>query len=374
MADTTPSAPRPVHIRRLQRFARDRGHASFADVAQSEDRVGASGILLTNKSGNKAGLVFAVLTDGRDKIQLVIPPSCEGTTPAKIQQFTRGTRVTIAGVPFLCGRDTSTAVPSLYVLRIDDSVAPAPVKFDEKGLQREVTPRLVIGKLMSVVCGIFDDLSYRRYESRFITSTFSDLDTEPLLVRFPGRGADLSLEVSPLPQLLYAAVMTGERRLYSPTRLFSRAYRDGYTSADSPIIGAVEVDLDASGPSKTLAQLTKEVVARINNAPLGDLPVDSVADGEIVEIGDGKPNSTQVAAIRIRSRSVAKPLPSDYAYDTRQRIEVETQSGHVIIEGHDGRIADAIDYKWLCVHVERLATGDFWRIRARPGPETGNSS
>ena len=51
----------------------------------------------------------------------------------------------------------------------------------------------------------------------------------------------------------------------------------------------------------------------------------------------------------------------------RQRVEVKVPPGQVLIEGREGMIAQAISYNWLCVHVERLAFGDFWRIGQRQG-------
>lgn len=372
MVSTSSAPAHPVHIGRMQRFARERGCATFEEVSSSADRVKASGILLTQKTANKAGLVFAVLTDGRDKIQLVIPLKCEGITPERAKALGRGTRVAVSGVPFLnAGRANVEPVPSLYVLSLDEAVAPAPIRFDEINLQREVMPGLVIGKLMSVISSVFDGLDFDRYEPRVITSSVHDTSTEPLLVRFPGRGADLSLEVSPLPQLLYAAVMTGRLRLYSPTRLFSRAYRDGYTSAASPIIGAVEVNLN-SDRKLDLTELVIEVLARTRQAPLSGLPVDlDPQTGNVETEGTASSAIEPAKYIKIRKAPMPEPLASDFAYDVRQRVFADTLTGQTIIEGHEGLIAGSINYSWICVHVERLATGDFWRIRGRPGPQAG---
>jgi len=255
------------------------------------------------------------------------------------------------------------------VLDVNSLSMPAPIKFDEEGLQREVTPGLVVGRLMTLVSEELEAAKYIRYEPRFITNSEVDAAAEPLMVRFPGRGVDLFLEVSPLPQLLYAAVMTCEPKLYSPTRLFSRAYRDGFTSAASPIVAAVEIE--SGNPITPLEELTRLLVSGFNKAQDRGLPVDPVPEDRIVVVDNNDSTTEQTEAIRIRIRHLASPAKSAYAYDVRTLFDVVTPSGLILVEGHQGCIADALPYNWTCVHIERLAAGDFWRIRQRRGPESG---
>lgn len=369
--NVTQSINRLVQIRKLLRFAKERSFARFDDLDLQNARFTTAGILLATKSTRGSTRVFATLTDGRDQIQLVFTPGQSGISTEQLASLQRGSRVSVTGVPFLSGRTEATAIASLYVVELQTSFPPAPVKFDEEGLQREVTPRLLIGHLMAFVSQHLEDAGYRRYEPRFITSSHVDLETEPLMVRFPGRGADLFLEVSPLPQLLFAAVMTGQRRLYSPTRLFSRAYRDGFTSPDSPIVAAVEVEM-GKAPRLSLDEITSLLVAGFNKAHERGLPFDAVPESN-ANVGNLTSTSDDSGAARMSVRRIDLTVPqtTSYAYDIRRRIEVEAPSGQVIIEGHEGLIANAMPYTWLCTHVERLAMGDFWRITQRRGPETG---
>jgi hypothetical protein len=374
MSDNRPqSINQLIQIRKLLKFAAERGFEKFEDLDLAADRFTTAGILLAAKRLGKTNRVFAMLTDGRDQIQLVLTAGLLGTTPECIASFQRGARVSVTGVPFLSGRNEATARPSLYVVEIHSSSSPAPIKFDEEGLQHEVTPRLVIGHLMALVSEQLEDSGYARYEPRLITSSQVEFETEPLMVRFPGRGVDFFLEVSPLPQLLYAAVMTGEKKLYSPTRLFSRAYRDGFTSADSPIVAAVEVEM-GDGSKMALEQITRLLVSGFNKAQDRGLPFDPVPEDEIIVVENEATPPAQDGSIHILIRDLpSQPPPTtNYAYDIRRRISVETPPGQIIIEGHEGKIAQTISYNWLCVHVERLATGDFWRIRQRRGPEPRN--
>ncbi|MHB8974207.1 MAG: hypothetical protein ACYC3X_27635 [Pirellulaceae bacterium] len=273
----------------------------------------------------------------------------------------------VTGVPFVAGRCEANAILSLFVVEFHTYSSPAPVAFDEIGLHREVTPRLVIGHLMSLLSEQLESDGYLRYEPRFITSSQVELDTEPLMVRFPGRGTDLFLEVSPLPQLLYAAVMTGERKLYSPTRLFSRGYRDGFTSADSPIIAVVETEAGDRSKSR-LEDATKVLVSGFNKAEQRGLPWDAVPENNII-IDNGTVSLPSSESVIIRVRNMPSPVKSQYAYDVRRRVDVEMAPGQILIEGHEGKIAQSISYNWLCIHVERLALADFWRIGQRRGLE-----
>jgi len=366
--DQTSTIRRLVQIRKIIRFAAQRGFARFDNLDLNSGRLATTGILLATKSIKSATRAFATLTDGRDQIQLVLTSGQVGIPQEVVGTIERGARVLVTGVPFFGGRCEATAIPSLFVVELHRYVAPAPVTFDETGLQREVTPRLVIGSLMSLLSQQLEVDGYVRYEPRFITSSQVGLDTEPLMVRFPGRGANLFLEVSPLPQLLYAAIMTGKTRLYSPTRLFSRAYRDGFTSVDSPIIAAVETETRGN-PKSQLEDATRFLLSGFNKAEQCGLPFDSVPDNRIV-VYDGAESPAASDSITIRFTDISPPMTSQYAYDVRRRVEVETPTGQVLIEGHEGKIAEAIPYNWLCMHVERLALADFWRIRRRRGLES----
>lgn len=364
---TSPSR-RLVQIGKILRFAAQRGFAKFDDLDLNSGRLTTTGILLTTKGTKNETWVFATLTDGRDQIQLVLTSGQLGTPQELLETIQRGARVLVTGVPLLGGRREATAIPSLFVVELHTYSSPTPVTFDETGLHREVRPRLVIGHLMSLLSEQLEGDGFVRYEPRFITSSQVGLDTEPLMVRFPGRGTDLFLEVSPLPQLLYAAIMTGETKLYSPTRLFSRAYRDGFTSADSPIIAAVETETSCS-PKSRLEDATRSLVSGFNKAEQRGLPFNTVPDNNIV-VDNGTALAAPSSSVAIRLRDMPSPVTSQYAYDIRRRVEVETPPGQVLIEGHEGKIAQAISYNWLCIHVERLALADFWRIGQRRGLES----
>lgn len=356
---------RVVELRKILRFAAQRGFAKFQDLDLNSGCLTTAGVLLGTRSTKK--VVFADLTNGRDQIQLVLRKELPETQP-KQPELQRGGRVLVTGVPFLAGRFEAKPIPSLFVVKLLSYSLPTPVAFDETGFYREVTPRLVIGRLMSLLSEHLERAGYVRYEPRFITSSLVGLDTEPLVVRFPGRGADLLLEVSPLPQLLYAAVMTGTTKLYSPTRLFCRAYRDGLTSADSPIIAAVEIETSGSRKPR-LEDATKSLVSGFNREELHDLPLDPIPDN-IVVVVDGTASAAPGNSVLIRLRNMPSPVTSQYAYDIRQRVEVVTPPGQVLIEGHEGKIAQEISYNWLCVHVERMTSVDSWRIAQRRGLES----
>lgn len=356
---------RMVQIRRLLRFASARGFAAFSDLDLAADALTTAGVLLRVKTTRAGGRIFATLTDGRDEIQLVFSPGVGTLSAEGLASLKPGGRVSVTGIPLLSGRTEQSAVPSFYVLALGSWSSPAPVTLDLQGLHREITPRLLMGRLTTAVSAALESVGYKRYEPRLITSSGIDRATEPLLVRFPGRGTDLFLEISPLPQLLYASVMTGEVKLYSSTRLFSRAYRDGFTSPDSPILGCVNVN---SGPGRD------DTLERTIQLMLDRLAIDSddlVSNPQSMESFARATHTDHGGeAFTIDTVDLEAPITTDYAYDVRRQILVQNSASQIIIEGHEGLIAQAITYHWLCIHVERLALGDFWRIRQRRGPES----
>jgi len=360
---------RSVHICKLIRFASDRGYVKFANLSLEQNQFTTAGIVLKTKTIQSSGRIFATLTDGRDQIQLILTSTLHGT----FEKLKRGTRVSVTGIPLLSGRDEATAFPSLFVVKVHSSTLPAPVKFDEEGLKREAISHLMIGHLMALISEQLEENEFSRYEPRFITNSQVERENEPLMVRFPGRGTDLFLEISPLPQLLYAAVMTGVTKLYSPTRLFSRAFRDGFTSPDSPIVAAVEIEM-GDDDKMSLEQIVRIIVSAFDKAQQRGLPFEPIPDDLIIVEGNDTTLPENAEAIRLKIKDIAPPLSTNYAFDIRKRIDVETSSGQVIIEGHEGYIAQEMPYNWLCIHVERLAIEDSWRIRQRYGPEISKQS
>lgn len=86
-------------------------------------------------------------------------------------------------------------------------------------------------------------------------STNLDQSMDPLQLVFPGLGAETSLVVSPLAELVEIAQLTGNRSIYSVSRLYSRAVRDGFTSPESLAVVAVRLlERDIKEPDLALAQ------------------------------------------------------------------------------------------------------------------------
>lgn len=64
----------------------------------------------------------------------------------------------------------------------------------------------------------------------------------PLQVIFPGLGAETTLVVSPLAQLVETAQILALRKVFAVSRQYSRAIRDGFTSSEALAITAVSLD------------------------------------------------------------------------------------------------------------------------------------
>jgi hypothetical protein len=80
----------------------------------------------------------------------------------------------------------------------------------------------------------FDEL-----EPRYIHNLRPVGSLEPLQVVFPGYGSPAYLLVSPIPELRAASLVIGITSAFSVARSFSQTVRDGYTSAESLVIGLI---------------------------------------------------------------------------------------------------------------------------------------
>ena len=69
-----------------------------------------------------------------------------------------------------------------------------------------------------------------------------DQPVDPLQVIFPGLGAETSLVVSPIAELIEVAQLTGTASVFSISRLYSKAVRDGSTTPESLALVAVHID------------------------------------------------------------------------------------------------------------------------------------
>ncbi|MCI0558563.1 MAG: hypothetical protein MN733_08715 [Nitrososphaera sp.] len=347
-----------VPIRRLIRFAQQRGLKKFNELDSTNPALSTTGII--TKVTFTKNTVFAALTDGRDTIQLV----ARGTLIADRNAFAKNTRVNASGIPFMSGRPESTK-ESLFLTALTGVVNRQLSYFDEIDLRREVAPRFFVGQLCTVLGQTYEKNGFMRYMPALVTSSLVDPHFEALGLRFVGRGADLQLEISPLPQLLYAAVTAGQSRVYAQTRLFSRAFRDGYTGVDSPIIAAVDVDLaEDDATIIDLEALVKSIVDRLNATSKAFFHADILPDSKITVAGS-RDHAASDNDITITVRKLKDPIEGEYAYDAREQVVVSFPDNEGIIEGHYGYIGGAIRYLWLCFYVERFAQSSSWRILER---------
>ena len=83
---------------------------------------------------------------------------------------------------------------------------------------------------------------FEQFEPSFLTSSKSASQIEPLAIIFPGYGGSSYLAPSPAPQLMEAILVSSNPRVFCVSRCFSGSIRDGYTSAESLILCAHQLD------------------------------------------------------------------------------------------------------------------------------------
>jgi hypothetical protein len=119
-------------------------------------------------------------------------------------------------------------------------------------------------ELASVARSIANDLLSQGWvEAAPLTiSTSLDQPVEPLQVIFPGLGAETALVVSPVAELAEIAQVTGNYSLFSVSRIYSRAIRDGFTSPESLALVSVRISngVSADPDYQLLEQLVRKAL------------------------------------------------------------------------------------------------------------------
>lgn len=348
----------PISIRDLLRLDPDPG---------SNQQFRLHGIVL-DKNTQKEN-VYLNITDGIEQIQVVVlRTDLQAFGINGPEGISLLDRVDFTGKYGVYGKQNLRSIfPTSFKITINNR----DFKFDRFDFDKNVNPMLQLAFINSSLAELlFLENDFTEIECRQISTSPAPADLNPLRVLFSGRGCPVYLEVSPLPQMIYSCLMGGISRLFTRTRLFTRAHRDGFTSAESQILAGVSCSkVGDKNPDEALFE--KLVQATVNwlhtqtKLPIYQ-KVDTLA---IEEWPDERQNENPPVALpTIVMRTVPDGnVIGQYAYSVSKVLELLVPEGFAIIEGQVGRIGSVVQYMSITIHVERikrlLGGYEQWRVR-----------
>jgi aspartyl/asparaginyl-tRNA synthetase len=237
-SDSIPEAESAKTDSRFFRHARDvvvhcRSNADSACAAEIR------GLVIKKTLIGK--IVFLTVVDATGSIQVVCNKgSLDETTWTVVQNMKTRCRILAAGkVAKTRAGELSVFAESLsVVISPDRGLTHLADSFQHFGL----TGRFFLARLRRRATDFFVKEGYEEYEPNFLTPVPDDSHIKPLSVVFQGWGNPAYLNTAPISQLLESVLVTGSPKVFSVGRCFSDAVRDGFTSAESMIACAVELD------------------------------------------------------------------------------------------------------------------------------------
>ncbi len=303
--------------------------------------------------------VYIDITDGIETLVVVLPKA------QKSEAISPGDRSEVVGRYGVYGTDATKCIFSSQFMI---TVADKDFQLDQFDYSTSIAPMVDLADIASTLAEIlFVQNDFVEIECRVISTSHAPSDLDPLRLIFSGRGCPLHLEVSPLPQMIYASVMGGLPRLFTRSRLFTRQYRDGFTSAESQVLAAIASM--RSNDARWATELFDLVCQKTLDWLAEQNPAQSAS--EILEMPswpDVRHNEIPTVTVpTVIVRKVPPDVVGKYAYSAEETRELVMPEGFAIIEGQSGMIGNAIRYVWIAVQVERirrlLGAYDQWRVR-----------
>jgi hypothetical protein len=237
----------------------------FVSLAPEQTaRADLRGVIVARRKTRSA--LFFDLSDTSQTIQLIVSLEPGDSHLAEVASNIQvADRVRAVGQVTISQRGTlSVEVGHLDVLISRRALSDSDLIADlTKG---DISPRFLLARLGRIALDFFEAKDFVPFSSHYISTSITRSVLEPLDIMFPGWGATTSLVPSPLPQLLEAAVISGSPRVSALCRIFSRAIRDGFTSAEALTLCAVTLEHG----EVSLVQLAGDAVSKILDQFLAD--------------------------------------------------------------------------------------------------------
>jgi hypothetical protein len=201
---------------------------------------------ITRRNPHRDGL-FLTLHDPSGEIECFIRKVhfSADEWESRVRPLRKGDRITASG-PVESRTSGGRSQPIVDIRSLTRTLSADLPHLDEvTGTFDSVASGFFLARLKRTVADALLAKGFEELEPRYIHHLRPDGPLEPLEVLFPGYGSPAYLLVSPIPDLRAAAVITGITRAFSVARSYSQTVRDGYTSAESLVIGILMTGTDS---------------------------------------------------------------------------------------------------------------------------------
>ncbi|MBI5221004.1 MAG: hypothetical protein HY978_04205 [Candidatus Liptonbacteria bacterium] len=299
-------------------------------------------------------VVFMTLRDATGSVQLKCgfdTMSAEQWQSAKALKL--ADRITVTGA---AGFNTfhATQTPTVFA---DTLSILLPGQFGDTellGSEREaVTKQFFLSRLRTKAQLFFASRGFEEFDAYYLSSRQVSYAITSLRVVFPGFGAPTFMAPSPASQLLTALFAAPSSKVFCVSRCFSNEIRDGYTSAESPLVCLMQL----AASTETLCQLGEDCIKAVFS--------DIVTMPDLAETHQAWLGSDswlrQQFSLETESEEVSEPTiqifpPPNTAvsHGLQSVFRISWPERFVLVEGHTQLIDTKLSLGGFTLHLERM--------------------
>ena len=306
------------------------------------------------RRNSKGGIIFFSLYDPSGVIECKADKSNFSVEiwDTEIRAIRRGDRISVRG-PVETQIFRGHAQPILDIYQAQRILAGDTQQIDDiVGSLSVITSGFFMARLKRRVAGDLIDRKFEEFEPRYIRNSKPQGPLEPLQVIYPGYGSPAYLLVSPVRDLRSVSLITGVPKVFSVVRVFSQTIRDGYTSAESLVIGLVIMGDEA----EQLVDLCVELVYGC----FGDYTTMANNWGVFSTISSWAHDTLPAFGTALPSLSVPTILQLDHlafalAWPGPSSADAEPQEPLLVAEGNVRSNELGIKEGTAIIHIERMA-------------------
>lgn len=140
---------------------------------------------------------------------------------------------------------------------------------------REYASRMFLSRVIASCLTTFRDAGFDEFESKVISSDWTDAGLEPLQVKFPGFGNPATLITSPNAQVMDFLNATGVDRAFTASLSFTSTFRHANNAAETKVILAKAINLAFADLRNLALSVCIRALGRLQ-VPLTDPPAEIV--------------------------------------------------------------------------------------------------
>lgn len=301
----------------------------------------------------RGGVVFLRLRDATGSVQLVAEKKSLTRVWDRVRKIRPKDLVQVEGRV----EKTKANVLSVSIddLRLVPSSGVRPERQMQDADRDALSMQFFLARLREQAVSYLETAGFVEFEPKYIALPSDEPGIEALRVVFPGFGASASLAPSPGPQLLGAILVTGSPKVFCVSRCFSAEVRDGYTSAESLIVCARELEASLQDMCALAEGAMRHAFSDYTTMPS---PVDPSWLGE--QEWPTRHISSFVPAAAVEAPEIqtaeSPPIRGSPSIRAASAFRICWPPDVIAAEGHVELVDEAFRVGGVTLHLERMAT------------------